>query len=185
VYTNPEDRGLKSAGVSASQYRVNVTPAVAGIVVFETKPMSEEVLDTVEMKMVLFAVGHADRGVNVGVERTVVDADVVVVTNFAVVGLGPDGTIVRTPEGSCDVDDLVDMLVVTLTRPKVYIQVLITGHYLRVGGVRCITSYCTSHHRTDYNQNKHQCYEQKRSHLHSEDDSRRFVDIAVLLCVEA
>lgn len=65
-------------------------------------------LETVEMKIVLLAVGQADRGVNVGVERTVVDADVVVVTDFAVVGLGPDGTIVRTPEGSCDVDDLVD-----------------------------------------------------------------------------
>jgi hypothetical protein len=85
---------------------VNDTPAVAGVVVLETEPMREEVLETEEMKMVLFAVGQADRGVNVGVERMVVDADVVVVADLAAVGLGPDGTIVRTPEGGCDVDDL-------------------------------------------------------------------------------
>jgi hypothetical protein len=109
VYTNPEDNGLKSAGVLVSQYRVNDTPVAAGVVVFETKPVRDEVLETVEMKMVLFAVGQAESGVNVGVERMVVDADVVVVADFAIVGLGPEGTIVRTPEGSCDVDDLEDV----------------------------------------------------------------------------
>jgi hypothetical protein len=164
---------------------VNDTPAAAGTVVLETKPMSEEVLEMVEMKMVLLAVGQADKGVNVGVERTVVDADVVVMADLVIVGLGPDGTIVRTPEGSCDVDDLIDMLVIAMSRSAVHLQILITGHYLRIGGVRCITSYRTSHHRTDYNQNKHQCYEQKRSQFHSKDDPRRFVDIAVLFCIEA
>jgi hypothetical protein len=164
---------------------VNDTPTAAGVVALEIEPMREEVLEMVEMKMVLLAIGQADRGVNVGVERMVVDADVVVVADFETVGLGPDGTIVRTPEGGCDVDDLGDVLVIAMSRAVVYIQILITGHYFRVGGVRCITSYCTSHHRTDYNQNKHQCYEQERSHFHSKDDPWWFVDIAVLFCVEA
>ena len=62
-------------------------------------------LEVEEMKMVLFAVGQDDRGANVGVESAVDDVDVVVVADFAVVGLGPDGSIVRTPDGSCDVDD--------------------------------------------------------------------------------
>lgn len=83
--------------------------------VLETEPMGEEVLEIVEMKMVLFAAGQADSGVNVGVERMVVDADVVVVADFVVVGLGPDGTIVRTPEGVCDVDDLIDVLVIAMS----------------------------------------------------------------------
>lgn len=74
-----------------------------------TEPIIEELLETVETKMVLFADGHADRGTNVGVDSAVVDADVVVVADFATVGLGPDAPIVRTPVGGCDVDVLEDM----------------------------------------------------------------------------
>jgi hypothetical protein len=68
--------------------------------------MREEVLEIVEMKMVLFAEGQADKGTKVGVDSAVVDADVVAVADFATVGLAPDAPIVRTPVGGCDVDDL-------------------------------------------------------------------------------
>ena len=70
------------------------------------EPIREDVLVMVEMKMVLFAVGQADRGTKLGVESAVVDADVVAVADFATVGLAPDAPIVRTPVGGCDVDAL-------------------------------------------------------------------------------
>ena len=77
---------------------------------FVVAPIREEVLETVETKIVLFADGHADKGTNVGVDSAVVDADVVVVvSDFATVGLGPEAPIVRTPVGGCDVDVLEDM----------------------------------------------------------------------------
>jgi len=80
-------------------------------VLFVVAPIREEVLETVETKIVLFADGHADKGTNVGVDSAVVDADVVVVVaaDFATVGLGPEAPIVRTPVGGCDVDVLEDM----------------------------------------------------------------------------
>ena len=105
VYTKPEDRGLKSEGVFASQYRVYVDSAGA-VVLLVAGPMREDELEMVETKIVLFAEGHADRGTKVGVKSAVVDADVVVVADFATVRLGPDAPIVRTPVGGCDVDVL-------------------------------------------------------------------------------
>jgi len=79
------------------------------VVLFVVAPIREEVLEMVETKTVLFADGHADKGTNVGVDSAVVDADVVVVADFATVGLGPDAPIVRTPVGGCDVDVLEGM----------------------------------------------------------------------------
>lgn len=107
VYTKPDDRGLKSDGVLASQYRVYVEPTEAVLLV--TEPIKEDELEMVGTKMVLFAAGQADRGTKVGVDSAVVDADVVVVADFATVGLGPEAPIVRTPLGGCDVDVLQDM----------------------------------------------------------------------------
>lgn len=77
-----------------------------GVVLLVVEPIREDVLEMVEMKMVLFAVGQADRGMKVGVDSADVDADVVAVADFATVGLAPDAPIVRTPVGGCDVDDL-------------------------------------------------------------------------------
>lgn len=77
-----------------------------GVVLLLTEPTREEVLEMVEMKMVLFAAGQAERGTKVGVDSAVVDADVVMVADLAIVGLAPDAPIVRTPVGGCDVDDL-------------------------------------------------------------------------------
>jgi hypothetical protein len=104
VYTNPEDKGVKSVGVWTSQYRVYVNVS-AGVVVLVTEPMREEELEMVEVKRVLFAEGQEDRGVKVGVESAVVDV-VVAVADLAMVGFGPDALIVRTPDEDCDVDVL-------------------------------------------------------------------------------
>lgn len=77
-----------------------------GVVLLVVEPIREDVLEMLEMKIVLFAVGQAERGTNVGVDSAVVDADVVAVADFATVGLAPDAPIVRTPVGGCDDDDL-------------------------------------------------------------------------------